>query len=71
MTTPAEAPASAVPNDRRQANHDRRGNNRSGKFDRRRNRCGTCQYLSQNGFCQQHQQPFEAESFACVLYQAR
>ena len=59
----------------RRATEDRRGKERSGKWDRRRNRCATCaQYGTQDsgeGWCQAHQKPMAATDFACVQYQGR
>lgn len=46
---------------------DRRQNDRSGKIDRRKNRCGGCVFFGDN-FCNKHQKPFVAEDFACVLF---
>jgi hypothetical protein len=56
---------------------DRREVARSGKFDRRRNRCGQCAHftqkpssdVSEEGFCNQHGMVLASETFACREFQ--
>ncbi|MFN8614500.1 MAG: hypothetical protein U0003_01130 [Vampirovibrionales bacterium] len=72
----------ALPNnpshERRTSNQDRRGANRSGKLDRRKNHCGGCSHFippvapslpAEPGFCQHHSRPFSAQDYACRSYQ--
>jgi hypothetical protein len=53
---------------------DRRKDSRSGKLDRRHNRCGGCMFYaaqnSEKGLCQKHQKVVAADEFACVWFQA-
>jgi hypothetical protein len=58
----------------RRVNPDRRANNRQGKYDRRRNRCGRCVFFNpaeppEMGFCRQHQQAMARDAFACWLFE--
>lgn len=67
--------------ERRASKTDRRGADRQGKYDRRRNRCGSCAQFEppaksgssreQKGFCRVHKKPFTADDFACVKYEPK
>lgn len=69
-------PASKKEQERR-TQIDRRGADRQGKYDRRRNRCGSCAQFEppkkegKPGFCKHHKKPFTAEDFACVAFEPR
>jgi hypothetical protein len=52
---------------------DRRHSDRQGKYDRRKNRCGHCQYFevrtsAEQGFCQRHHIAIAAETFGCPQF---
>lgn len=51
---------------------DRRGNQRAGKFDRRRNRCGGCYFFNALVLlsCTLHEQQVTEETFACLHFKA-
>lgn len=58
----------------RRSQTDRRGADRQGKYDRRRNRCAHCQNfefgdLGKPGFCSVHKQAFNPDDFACVHFE--
>jgi len=62
--------------DRRQA--QRRQNDRSGKYDRRRNRCAHCKHFAAPstdstevlGTCTAHHTPMSAMAFACPVFES-
>ena len=60
--------------ERRQQN-DRREAGRQGKYDRRRNRCGSCLHFEapkkegKPGFCNHHKKPFLVSDFSCVAFE--
>lgn len=61
--------------DRRSSNVDRRNQHRSGKYDRRKNRCGGCQFFvpaqgGQVAQCQQGQvTTLDVDTFACLVFE--
>ncbi|MCA9797926.1 MAG: hypothetical protein KC474_00120 [Cyanobacteria bacterium HKST-UBA04] len=58
--------------ERRSSQNDRRSKTRSGKFDRRKNRCDQCQFYKAqtalSGTCQKHQTMIRADDFACTFF---
>lgn len=61
---------SKPPVERRQSQQDRRGLERQGKFDRRKNRCGQCRFWDKAArWCQQHQTGMAEDAFACLLFE--
>ena len=51
----------------------RRQAERSGKYDRRRNRCGSCAHFSETdpakpGWCDYHKGEIGYDDFACPMY---
>lgn len=69
-----EAQKAAWQGEERRSREDRRGRERSGKFDRRKNRCATCQKYAKPGetasWCSVLNQAVQGESFACPSYEA-
>ncbi len=58
----------------RRTHKDRRSNDRHGKYDRRRNRCGKCVHFADvaptgEGFCLFFQKKLSPEDFACLEFQ--
>lgn len=50
---------------------DRRSEGRSGKYDRRRNRCGRCDHFdAENKFCNYHKGSIQSNDFACPAFTA-
>lgn len=52
---------------------DRRHTGRTGKYDRRRNRCGTCAHFEErgrggDGWCNYHEGEIGPDDFACPMF---
>ena len=83
MTTPepsSSKPSSpgqsySGPERRKNRLEDRRGNGeRTGKFDRRRNRCSACQYLGEvegQSFCHHLNQAMPSDAFSCLSFKPK